>query len=151
VFGFRFINASSRRPVSPESIYASYGPRDEEPRHRSSNDAGAGGNLRVSGRGRDTAAVRALPKGSFAIGFEYFCRGTEISEQRNKTGQRKAIAHPPQTHRVVSYFPTLLHPRSSAGVFHLAHRDNLAISALSSPIPRKRVRQCMRAVGLGVP
>jgi hypothetical protein len=38
---FQFINASSQRhlPVSTEPSHASYGPLDEEPRHRSSTDA----------------------------------------------------------------------------------------------------------------
>ena len=43
---------SETTPVSAESLYAGYGPRDEEPRHRPSTDAAAGGNLRVAGYGR---------------------------------------------------------------------------------------------------
>jgi hypothetical protein len=34
---------SETTPVSPESLYAGYGPRDEEPRLRQSTDAAAGG------------------------------------------------------------------------------------------------------------
>jgi hypothetical protein len=82
----QFINA-----VSPKSLYASYGPRDEEPRHRSSGDAGAG-EISESPSG----AVRALTQGSFAMGFEYFCRSTEYFEHRIKAGQRKAMAYPPR-------------------------------------------------------
>jgi hypothetical protein len=48
----QFINASSQSetlttPVSPEPLYVSYGSREEEPRHRPSTDAVAGGDLRV--------------------------------------------------------------------------------------------------------
>jgi hypothetical protein len=41
-------------PASPESPHASHGPRDEEPRHRPSTDAAAGGDLRVAGYGPGT-------------------------------------------------------------------------------------------------
>ena len=54
VFGFlsNIINASSQSqfPASTESLYASYGPRDEELRHRSVTRRRRRWNLRVSER-----------------------------------------------------------------------------------------------------
>jgi hypothetical protein len=49
MFGFRTLLFR----VSLESLYANYGPQDEEPRHRST-DAAAVRNLRVTGYGPGT-------------------------------------------------------------------------------------------------
>ncbi len=54
VFGFlsNIVSACSQShfPASAESLYASYGPRDEEPRHRSVTQCSRRWNLRVSER-----------------------------------------------------------------------------------------------------
>jgi hypothetical protein len=52
-----------------------------------------------------------------------------LFNQRIKGDQRKARAYTSPTlpdPRVLSYFPTLLHPRSSAGVISSAHRDSFS-------------------------
>ncbi len=57
----QFIGANGQRhlQVSPESFHASYGPRDEEPRHRPSTDAAAG-RISESSEGTCVNALRGF-------------------------------------------------------------------------------------------
>jgi hypothetical protein len=115
---FRFRSNSSTLLVrdtfrSVESFHGSYGPQDEEPRHRPSTDAvgAAKGNLLVLGR--DVQELTLVSRQEVQMQWlEYF-----LVERNNQTALKaeEARAHPPpkftRTHRVLPYFPTLLHPR----------------------------------------
>jgi hypothetical protein len=110
-------------PVSPEPLYASCGPRDEKLRRRPSIDAAAVGSLQVTRYSR--ALTKRVNHFDARFGTLPF---TGIFKIERLKGHRGYHPHPkvyPTT--VSSYFPTLLHPRSSAGVFSLAHRDGFSL------------------------